>query len=300
MNPAVRAFDLHPPPVSAARTSAFGWVIALSEASKKLVTHSFQVNLLALAAIVQSRRAGQSLRGFDEVASQMRRWSVDLHTELEKLRGIGREAVSLASQLTKAARLVDILERARGTRADTALERALERRRHSVEELASLALWLTVNPELRCYTSWLWCTFIPHFGGASDTFIPVPDEGMRIEVGTVGLTIVPAHFLHSSGNHHLYDPAAKILFSGDVGAALLPEDDTDLYVTDFDHHVRHARGFHQRWMGSREARDSWCERAAKLDIELMCPQHGAIYRGKDVGRFISWFAELPVGVLRAR
>lgn len=135
MNPAVRAFDLHPPPVSAARTSAFGWVIALSEASKKLVTHSFQVNLLALAAIVQSRRAGQSLRGFDEVASQMRRWSVDLHTELEKLRGIGREAVSLASQLTKAARLVDILERARGTRADTALERALERRRHSVEEL---------------------------------------------------------------------------------------------------------------------------------------------------------------------
>lgn len=166
--------------------------------------------------------------------------------------------------------------------------------------ISSLALWLTVNPELRCYTSWLWCTFIPHFGGASDTFIPVPDEGMRIEVGTVGLTIVPAHFLHSSGNHHLYDPAAKILFSGDVGAALLPEDDTDLYVTDFDHHVRHARGFHQRWMGSREARDSWCERAAKLDIELMCPQHGAIYRGKDVGRFISWFAELPVGVLRAR
>jgi len=30
----------------------------------------------------------------------------------------------------------------------------------------------------------------------------------------------------------------------------------------------------------------------------MCPQHGAIYRGKDVQRFINWFAELEVGVLR--
>jgi flavorubredoxin len=51
-------------------------------------------------------------------------------------------------------------------------------------------------------------------------------------------------------------------------------------------------------MGSREARDAWCERAAGLDIEMLCPQHGAIYRGADVRRFIDWFAGLPIGVLR--
>jgi len=165
--------------------------------------------------------------------------------------------------------------------------------------ISSLALWLALKPEIKCYTSWLWCTFIPHFGGSNDTFIPVPDDGMTIDFGGITMSIVPAHFLHSSGNHHLYDPQAKILFSGDVGAALLPPDQDSLFVTNFDQHVRHAKGFHQRWMGSRDARDAWCARAARLDIEMMCPQHGAIYRGKDVQRFIDWFAELEVGVLRS-
>ncbi len=165
--------------------------------------------------------------------------------------------------------------------------------------ISSLALWLTFNPDIRCYASWLWCTFIPHFGGNQETFISVPDAGMGIDLAGMQLRAVPAHYLHSSGNVHLYDPAAKILFSGDVGAALLPAGHDELFVKDFDSHVRFAKGFHQRWMGSRDARDSWCQRVSKLDIELLCPQHGAIYRGRDVQRFISWFAELEVGVLRA-
>lgn len=164
--------------------------------------------------------------------------------------------------------------------------------------ISSLALWLDFKPELKCYTSWLWCSFIPHFGGFSDTFIPVADSGGKIEFGGRVLQIVAAHYLHSSGNHHLYYPTAKILFSGDIGAALLPPDHSELFVADFDRHVRFAEGFHKRWMGSRDARDSWCERASQLDVEMMCPQHGAIYKGRDVQRFINWFAELPVGVLR--
>jgi flavorubredoxin len=165
--------------------------------------------------------------------------------------------------------------------------------------ISSLGLWLEFNPSLRCYTSWLWCTFIPHFGGDAHTFIPVPDDGASIELGGRPLTIVPAHYLHSSGNHHLYDPGARILFSGDIGAAMLPPDDTSLYVEDFDRHIKLAEGFHRRWMGSREARDAWCERVSRLPIEMLCPQHGAIYRGDDVGRFIDWFSRLPVGVLRS-
>lgn len=29
---------------------------------------------------------------------------------------------------------------------------------------------------------------------------------------------------------------------------------------------------------------------------MLCPQHGAIYRGDDVTRFIDWFDELEVGI----
>ena len=166
--------------------------------------------------------------------------------------------------------------------------------------ISSLSLWLAYKPDLRCYTSWLWCTFIPHFGGTAETFIPVEDQGATIQFGSQTLQIVPAHFLHSSGNLHLYDPTARILFSGDVGAALLPADYNDMFVKDFDSHVRYIEGFHKRWMGSRSARDAWCERVSQLDIDMLCPQHGAIYRGDDVKRFINWFSRLDVGVLRTR
>lgn len=161
--------------------------------------------------------------------------------------------------------------------------------------ISSLALWLDFNPELRCYLSWLWGSFVPHFGGRDETFVLIPDEGMTISLGRLQLQAVPAHYLHSSGNLHLYDAKARILFSGDVGAALLPPEHNGLYVDNFDRHIRHAEGFHQRWMGSNEAKLDWCERVSKLAIDQLCPQHGAIYQGADVGRFINWFAELPVG-----
>ena len=161
--------------------------------------------------------------------------------------------------------------------------------------ISSLALWLEVNPDLRCYLSWLWESFVPHFGGNDTTFISIPDEGMDMNLNGLQLQVVAAHYLHSSGNFHLYDPAARILFSGDVGAAMLPPDEDTLFVENFDRHIRHAEGFHRRWMGSNDAKLDWCERAAKLQIDMLCPQHGSIYQGKDVERFINWFSELPVG-----
>lgn len=160
---------------------------------------------------------------------------------------------------------------------------------------SSLALWLAVNPDLKCLVSWLWSSFLPHYGVGADTFITIPDEGMAFRLGHLELQLVPAHYMHSSGNFNVYDPKAKILFSGDIGAALLPAASNELFVTDFDSHIRHAEMFHKRWMGSNEAKLRWCERVSRLDIDLLCPQHGAIYRGADVGRFINWLSELQVG-----
>ncbi|MDP1527359.1 MAG: MBL fold metallo-hydrolase [Rhodocyclaceae bacterium] len=164
--------------------------------------------------------------------------------------------------------------------------------------ISSLALWLEFNPQVKCYISWLWASFVPHFGGNKETFISIPDGGMDIMIGSQRLQAIPAHYLHSSGNFHLYDPKAKILFSGDVGAALLPPGEDDLFFEDFDRHIRHAEGFHRRWMGSDKAKRDWCQRVSQLDIEMMCPQHGAIYRGDQVRRFIDWFSHLEVGIVK--
>ena len=163
--------------------------------------------------------------------------------------------------------------------------------------VSSLGLWLEFNPHLRCYISWLWTSFIPHFGGTAETFVAIPDGGMEIGLNGLTLEVIPAHYLHSSGNHQLYDRKAKVLFSGDVGAGLLPADESDLFVKDFDRHIRYIEAFHRRWMGSEKAKRDWCERVAKLDIDMLCPQHGAIYAGSDVMRFINWFDELEIGIL---
>lgn len=161
--------------------------------------------------------------------------------------------------------------------------------------ISSIALWLEFKPSIKCYLSWLWASFIPHFGGDDSTFITLPDEGMEFVLGSLKLQAMPAHYLHSSGNFHLYDPKAKILFCGDVGAALLPDELNGLFVENFDQHIRHAEAFHRRWMGSEPAKLDWCERASQMQIAMLCPQHGAIYQGADVDRFINWFAELKIG-----
>lgn len=160
--------------------------------------------------------------------------------------------------------------------------------------ISSLSLWLGLNEQLACYASWTWAGFIPHFGGGKE-ITALPDEGGVIPLGdSHDLRAVPAHYCHASGNFSLYDPRARILFSGDIGAALLP-DGAPLWVEDFDKHVEAMEGFHRRWMPSNAAKNAWVARVRKLNIDIMAPQHGAMFRGDDVHRFLDWFEALEVG-----
>lgn len=165
--------------------------------------------------------------------------------------------------------------------------------------MSSLPLWMGLCDGAKTYMPWIWEGFIAHFGVEYvERFVPLPDEGGAVAIGPRGrtLTAVPAHYCHASGNFSVYDPHAKILFSGDIGAALLPADATSLFVEDFERHVPYMRGFHQRWMPSNEAKNRWIRRVRKLEIEMLCPQHGAIFKGEQVGRFLDWFEALEVGL----
>lgn len=54
--------------------------------------------------------------------------------------------------------------------------------------------------------------------------------------------------------------------------------------------------FHRRWMPSNKAKSAWIDKVSKLDIDMMCPQHGAIFKGDDIGRFLDWLDTLDVGI----
>lgn len=161
--------------------------------------------------------------------------------------------------------------------------------------ISSLGLWDQVLENARLYSPWLWEGFIRHFGMERTQFVPIPDEGMEMDLAGLALRAVPAHYLHSSGNFHLYDAKAKILFSGDIGAALEPVD-APVFVEDFQSHIKHMQYFHQRWMPSEHAKQVWLRQVRQLDIEMMCPQHGRIFKGQAVQQFFDWFEQLPVGI----
>jgi flavorubredoxin len=73
-----------------------------------------------------------------------------------------------------------------------------------------------------------------------------------------------------------------------------------MFVEDFSAHVSKMKLFHQRWMPSNNAKLDWISRIRKLDVAMMVPQHGRIFRGADVSRFLDWFEELEVGIAVSR
>ena len=160
--------------------------------------------------------------------------------------------------------------------------------------ISSLGLWDQIIPDAKLHGPWLWESFIRHFGMNNIEYLPIPDEGRTLDLAGLSLQLIPAHYLHSSGNFNVYDPMAKILFSGDIGAALEPAD-SPLFVENFAEHIPKMKLFHERWMPSNAAKQDWIKRVRKLDIEMMLPQHGRMFKGENVGKFLDWFEHLQVG-----
>ena len=161
--------------------------------------------------------------------------------------------------------------------------------------ISSLGLWDQCLPKAKLYSPWIWESFIKHFGMNNIQFEGIPDEGSDFHLGNTTLNFIPAHYLHSSGNFNVYDSKAKILMSGDVGAAL-DKDEAPFFVEDFDAHIPKMEFFHRRWMPSNKAKDDWIARVRKLDIEIMAPQHGGLFKGEMVQEFLDWFERLDVGI----
>lgn len=150
--------------------------------------------------------------------------------------------------------------------------------------------------DAKAYLSALWMRFITHFGVdelAIERIAPIPDEGMRLRVGSTELLVIPAHFLHSAGNFQVYDPTSRILYTGDLGASLGADYQE---VQDFDAHIQYMEGFHQRYLPSSRPLKMWAAMVRELDIDRIAPQHGAMLAGDDVGRFIDWIDGLSCGV----
>lgn len=161
---------------------------------------------------------------------------------------------------------------------------------------AALNGWL-MTTDARARIPALWSRFVTHFGVdrlVADRIEPVGDAGGWVELDGLEAALVPAHFLHSCGNFQVYDPHSKILYTGDLGASLGMD---YWWVEDFDAHLQYMEGFRRRYMTARKAMEGWAKLAQGMDIEIIAPQHGAMFKGRAmVQRFIDWVGALDVGL----
>ena len=159
----------------------------------------------------------------------------------------------------------------------------------------SIAQWALAT-KARFIMPSLWVRFMTHYGFMElGRVMSLPDHGAKLNFGKDSLKFVPAHFLHSPGNFSLYDSASKIVFSGDIGAAIVESPEGYKKVESFDDHKEHLLGFHKRYMGSNKLCKAWVSQIKKLDVSMIAPQHGFVFEGEDADKFLDWLNELQCG-----
>lgn len=168
---------------------------------------------------------------------------------------------------------------------------------HQDPDIVAAANGWLMTTDADAYISSLWLRFVPHFGLdrlVESRLKPIGDEGMVLDLAGAELVLLPAHFLHSPGNFQVYDRTSRILYSGDLGASLgMPYRE----VQSFDEHLQYMTGFHRRYIAGNKAMRAWARMVRTLEIEVIAPQHGALFRGPEqVGRFIDWCEGLECGI----
>jgi flavorubredoxin len=171
--------------------------------------------------------------------------------------------------------------------------------------IAALDRWL-LNTNARVVVSELWSRFLPHLSSGFmksnmgvdpyQRMLTLPDHGMDIPFGDTVIKALPAHFLHSVGNFQFYDPVARILFSGDMGASAT-DPAQEHAVSDLRAHIPRMEGFHRRYMCSRKVCALWANMVRGLDVEKIVPQHGAFFEGRAaIDGFLDWIERLDCGI----
>ncbi len=142
----------------------------------------------------------------------------------------------------------------------------------------------------------IWTRFMAHYGVLDmERVFPVPDQGTEIPFGKGHLKLLPAHFLHSPGNFSLYDSQSGILFSGDIGAAVMPPALAYKEIADFEKHLPYLESFHRRYMAGNRFCRAWVQQVSQQPVSMIAPQHGAVFRDEHVQEFLDWFNDLQCG-----
>lgn len=154
------------------------------------------------------------------------------------------------------------------------------------------------NPKAVCLTTEENWRFINHYQinpksvKLINTF---KKDQVKLSTGQV-VRFIRAPFCHARGAFMTYDPESRILFSGDLFAGLCDAQRlTEIYAREKDWDG--VRAFQQMYMPSGKAVRNAVQQIRKLDPAplIIAPQHGLLWRGAVMERFLERICNLDVG-----
>jgi flavorubredoxin len=132
---------------------------------------------------------------------------------------------------------------------------------------------------------------IPFYGTRSE-YYRVDENGWKLTLRS-GRTLrfIFTPYLHFPGAIMTYDEKSKILFSSDVFGGI--SYDWGLYAKEW--YLEAVKAFHENYMAHHDYLKHAMEKLEKLDISMICPQHGSIIPKDKVKEFIAALKDLPCG-----
>lgn len=159
---------------------------------------------------------------------------------------------------------------------------------------ASMVDWLSVNPDMRVYTTPRTQVLLPHYGVSDYNYFDVEGQALLALPSGAELRFIPAPFLHFPGAFTTYDSRSKFLFSGDIWAAL--DSEWKLVVEDFNSHANSMDLFHMDYMASNVAAQGFVRRLHGLRLDAILPQHGSIIGHQHVAAALDYLNDLQCGL----
>ncbi len=157
---------------------------------------------------------------------------------------------------------------------------------------AALPLFAEIaSPDVKIVAQLRTSLFLPYYGVTTEV-IPVDDgDTLTLKSGRI-LTFVTTPYVHFAGAMVVYDEKTKTLFSSDIFAAF--SINWTLYADENEYYIEAFKAFTEPYIGCKKPLLSAIEKASKVPIDRICPQHGSII-DKDIPKYIEAAKNLEVG-----
>ncbi|WP_022847474.1 MULTISPECIES: oxygen-binding di-iron domain-containing protein [unclassified Desulfurobacterium] len=164
--------------------------------------------------------------------------------------------------------------------------------------IGSLPEWLKINPEITVITTPRTKVLIPYYGFDRENvnWLDVsPLDDTIIDIGNSStLIFLSAPFLHFPDAFVTYDSRSRILFSGDIFAAI--QNRWELIVKNMEKHKNEMMYFHVYYMASQKALKYFVNKVSPFNIKAIAPQHGSIIPEEFVKTALDFLSELKCGI----